>query len=366
MRDVDAKEDPPFVRLPNEMIAKILSYIPHKQMMTSVSLVCKKFRQITCEDHLLLTDLEIGISSFSPKFEEQSKKYIQVLNAAKSLRYLTIHVNDQLCGMLKAVGNNARNLRGLKILYSTGNFISLKEKEECSTHLISIAQNCKQLKELRLLINCSFYTMDLIKQMLIFRQDTLKNLEIDSFELNTDVFRNISKCNQIEELKLPQFMRLSKSCFLALNTKFANLKVLELCIRRLSDEYLVQGFSKCTSLEDLTLHQANKMSRDGIIALCNISTIKKLHISINSRGLLRDSDWYDAFVRGCLDHMETLELTGYIDLNDLSVLDIVKRYSKLKSLKMEGVNNVRVECFQHLCTKFPYLRPLRINFAYKL
>ena len=366
MRDVDAEKEPPFVRLPNEMIAKILSYIPHKQMMTSVSLVCKKFRQITCEDHLLLTDLEIGISSFSPKFEEQSKKYIQILNAAKRLRYLTIHVNDRLCGMLKAVGNNARNLRGLKILYSTGNFISFKEKEECSTHLISIAQNCKQLKELRLLINCSFYTMDLIKQMLIFRQDTLKTLEIDSFELNTDVFRNISKCKQLEELKLPQFMRLSKSCFLALNTKFANLKVLELCIRRLSDEYLVQGFSKCTSLEDLTLHQANKMAGDGIKALCKISTIKRLHISINSRGLLTDRDWYAAFVDGHLENMEKLELTGYIDMNDYSVLDIVKRYSKLKSLKMEGVNNVGVECFKHLCTKFPYLRPLRINFAYKL
>ena len=357
----DLEEEVPFFRLPREMIVKILSYIPYQHLITSVSLVNKKFHQIIAEDHLMLTDLEINFSSFSPKFEEQSFKITKVLNSAKSLRYLTIHVNNHLCGMLEAVGKHCKQLRGLKILYSTGNFISLRQKEECSSHLISIAENCKYLKDLRLLINCSFYTKDLIKQMIVLRQNTLTALEIDSFELNSEIFRHISTCHKLEELKLPKFERLKGSCFLILSKKLSGIKILELCARKLSDEYLAQGLEKCVSLKHLKLHQANRLSKNGINIIANLSTLKKLQINIRSRGLLKAGDLGDAFSNGLLFNLEYLELTGYIDLGDHELIGIIRRYPNLRSMVLDGCNNVTSTCFRYIFENYKYLRPLKIN-----
>ena len=355
------EEEVPFFRLPREMMVNILSHIPYQHLITSVSLVCKKFHQIIAEDHYLLTDLEINISSFSPKFEEQSFKITKVLNSAKNLRYLTIHVNNHLCGMLEAVGKQCKQLRGLKILYSTGNFISLRQKEECSSHLISIAENCKYLKDLRLLINCSFYTKDLIKQMLVLRQNTLTALEIDSFELNSEIFRHVSTCHRLEELKLPKFERLKGPCFLILSKKLSSIKILELCVRKLSDEYLAQGLEKCVSLEQLTLHQANRLSKNGINTVTNLTTLKKLHINIRSRGLIKAGDFKDAFTNGRLYNLEHLELTGYIDLGDHELIGIIHKYPNLRSVVLDGCNNVTLTCFRYLYNNYKYLRHLKIN-----
>ena len=345
------------------MIVYILSYVPFKELVTSVSLVCKKFNQTILEDSLLPTDLEIDFSSYSPMFETQSLKTIKLLNSAKSLRYLTVHVNNHLCAMLEAVGKQSKHLRGLRILYTTGNFISLKEKEECSSHLISIGTNCKQLKELRLLINCSFYSMDLIKQMLIARQNTLKALEIDSYELSSEVFRQIADCDKLEELKLPKFELLSKSCFSKLDKKMSSLKILELCVRKLSDECLAQGLSKCSSLEELTVHQANRLSRNGLHAITNLSTLKKLHVNIRSRGLIKSEHFIHAFCEGQLNSLEYLELSGYLDLSDYGIINIIEKYANLnlKSLILDGCNNVSVQCFLYLYKTYVHLRPLKIN-----
>ena len=354
-------DEPPILRLPREMMAKIFSHVPYSHLVTTVSLVCKKFHQIISEDRLLLTDIEINISSYSPKFEEQSMKTIDLLSSAKCLRYLTVHVNDRLCAMLQAVGDNCKQLRGLKIMYSSGNFISLKEKEECSSHLISIAKNCRFLKELRLLINCSFYTMDLINQMLIARQSTLQALEIDSFKLNRDVFHHIANFDKLEELKLPKFTRLNKSYFNILSKKMANIKILELCVRKISDEHLAQSLTKCTSLEELTLHEADKLSKQGMNAISNLSTLKKLHLNILSRGLIQPNDLLHPFDDGSLDNLEYLQLTGHLDISDYALIKIIEKHGSLKGLELDGCNNVTVECFRHLHKKYPKLRPLRIN-----
>ena len=66
--------------------------------------------------------------------------------------------------------------------------------------------------------------MGLIKQMLLARRDTLKILEIDSFELNRDVFHHIANCEKLEELRLPKFTRLSRLHFNILTKKMSNIK----------------------------------------------------------------------------------------------------------------------------------------------
>ena len=356
-------EEIPFLQLPREMMVKILSHVPYPHLMTSVSLVCKKLHQIISEDRLLLTDLEINISSYSLNFEEQSMKTINLLRSAKCLRYLTVHVNDRLCDMLKAVGTNCKQLRGLKILYSSGTYISLREKEECSSHLISIAQNCNHLKELRLLINCSFYTMDLINQMLLARQNTLKVLEIDSFKLSRDVFHHIANCEQLEELKLPKFTRLNRYCFNILNKKMANIRILELCVRKISDEHLAYSLSKCTSLEELTLHEADKLSKCGMRAISTISTLKRLHLNILSRSLIQPEDLLNPFVHndGYLQCLEYLQLTGHLDISDFTLIRIIEKHESLKGIVLDGCNNVTVECFRYLYKKYPNICPLKIN-----
>ena len=356
-------EEVPILELPREMMIKILSHVPYSHLRTSVSLVCKRFHQIISEDPLLLTDLEINISSYSSKFEEQSMKTIELLSSAISLRYLTIHVNDSLCAMLQAVGTNCKHLRGLKILYSSGTYISLREKEECSSHLISIAKNCHRLKELRLLINCSFYTMDLINQMLIARQNTLKVLEIDSFELSRDVFYHIANCDQLEELRLPKFTRLNKYCFNILSKKMKNIKILELCVRKISDELLAQGLSNYTSLEELTLHEANKLSTFGMRTISTISTLKRLHLNILTRSLIKPDDLLHPWVHndGNLPCLEYLQLTGHLDISDFTLIRIIEKHESLKGIVLDGCNNVTVQCFRYLHKKYPYICPLKIN-----
>ena len=91
--------------------------------------------------------------------------------------------------------------------------------------------------------------MGLIKHMLISRRNTLSVLEIDSFELNGDVFQHISNCKKLEELKLPKFEQLNKPCFVKLYKTMANIKRLELCVRRLNDDCLAQNLARCRSLE---------------------------------------------------------------------------------------------------------------------
>ena len=100
-------DEAPILWLPAEMMAKIFSHVPYYHLVTQVSLVCKKFHQIISEDNLLVTDLDVNLSSYSSNFEEKSRKTIDLLSSAISLKYLTVHVNDRLCGMLKAVGEIA-------------------------------------------------------------------------------------------------------------------------------------------------------------------------------------------------------------------------------------------------------------------
>lgn len=356
-------DEAPILWLPAEMMAKIFSHVPYYHLVTQVSLVCKKFHQIISEDNLLVTDLDVNLSSYSSNFEEKSRKTIDLLSSAISLKYLTVHVNDRLCGMLKAVGENCKRLRGLKILYSTGTFISLAEKTESSSHLISIAENCIHLKELRLLINCSFYPMGLIKQMLLARRDTLKILEIDSFELNRDVFHHIANCEKLEELRLPKFTRLSRLHFNILTKKMSNIKVLELCVRRVSDEHLAKGLSKCSSLEELILHQADRMSSGGLKSISALTKLKKLHLSILSRGLIKPDDLLNPFVYtdGNLKSLEYLELIGNLDISDMTLIRIVQKHESLTGIVLDGCNNVTAECFRYLYKNYPNLNPLKIN-----
>ena len=355
------QEEVSFFCLPHEIIACVLSYVPHKQLLTSVSLVCKKFHRVISEDRLLPTDLEIDISSYSPKFEVQSLQMLKIIRTATCMKYLTIHVNNQLCKLLKTVATYNKQLRGLKILYSTGNFISLKEKEECSGHLMAIADECKHLKEVRLLINCSFYKMDLIKQMLISRRNTLSVLEIDSFELNSNVFQHISNCKMLEELKLPKFEQLNKPCFQILYKTMTNIKTLELCVRRLSDDCLAQNLARCKSLEELTLHHANRLSKNGIFAISKLHTLKKLQMNVMSRGLLKSEDMIQAFIQGNLDNLELLELTGYLDLYDHGLISIVQRFPNLKCLILDGCNNVTALGRDYLINHCKHLHLLKIN-----
>ena len=157
------------------------------------------------------------------------------------------------------------------------------------------------------------------------------------------------------------FERLKGSCFLTLSKNLSDIKILELCARKLSDEYLTQGLEKCTALEQLTLHQANRLSKNGLNTITNLANLKKLQINIRSRGLLKAGDIIDAFSNGNLSNLQYLELTGYIDLGDYELIGIIKRLPKLRSIVCHGCNNVTVTCFRYLFNNYQYLRPLKIN-----
>ena len=300
----------PLMDLPEEMIVKIISYLPPEDALWRLGFVSKSLLRLSLRCIKVILILE---DRYSTKLEALIHQPI-VQNVIKHVimtkHTKTIGREKLLHEMIKDSKDGDSNIL---------NFLGQPEDKE----IFILAKSCKFIESLYL---------------------------IDCDKISDKAFCSLLKsCKKVKTLNLCNFRQLKDSSFksIALNCKSVVHLDLGNCTN-ISDSSITEIGSHCTNLESLDLFGCRELTNASMIGLSNkCKKLKKLSLSHCFR--IRD-EGIAHLVNHCMN-ISSLELTNCVCLTDKVIFSLASKCQNLKVLILVNCDKLTIAPMESLITK---------------
>jgi hypothetical protein len=360
-----------FLRLPDETVLHIFSYLPQQLIATKLSPVCKRFNRLCLDPDLWISlDLSYGVADLD---STEAMKLIQrcsklrklslrdrnddgellatyALTHCSSLEFLEVPMedSDHTGPMLEAVGKYGKRLRRLHL-----------EGEWDCEEMVANAHSLRNLTELGLYCNH----------------------EVVLESINDDVVVAISEhCKNLEVFKVGNFIREAVRMLSPLEGVKGSLKNLSLLCEELNDDVLAV-LEKFSLLEDLYLHCGGNLSTKGIATMTRLRKLE-LFVGVSSGSSLVPffsdkklaslaelglhcsplDDLVLAAIAADCRELTKLKLSCTIDedvVTDVGLKQVLQQCQKLEYLELTNFDQVTHEAFRGV--EAPALKHLRVD-----